>query len=138
MITPPRAIILSARAENTTPDSAVAYGGVYFVWLPELGHTRHHVNFLVGCYRGLQKPGFHGWSAIVAASSAGQALMSAFWTEHMSSVETVQMASVETGASSRQATRGANLRSTSASLIVMLLWLKSCWSLSGIIHLMKC
>ena len=33
------------------------YGGVYFVWLSDLDHPRHHVNFLVGRYHGLRRPG---------------------------------------------------------------------------------
>ena len=32
-------------------------GGVYFVCLSALGHPWHHVNFLVGRYRSLRKPG---------------------------------------------------------------------------------
>ena len=69
------------------------YGGAYFVWLSELGHQWHHVNFLVGRNRGIKKPRTCVarpllWSAAVAAS-AGQA--------SMSSVEAGQLSAAATG-----------------------------------------
>ena len=77
---------------------AELYGGVYFVWLPDLGHPRHHGNFFS---RPLSRPPQARpprplvLSAAVAAS-ASQALMSAIETRQMSSVETGQMSAVET------------------------------------------
>ena len=59
-----------------------AYGGVYFVWMPDLGHPWHHVNFILS-------------AAVVA--SGGQDLMPSVETGQMSAVETGQMSAAETG-----------------------------------------
>ena len=72
----------TAEATSTQPLAASnnlswPYGGIYFVWVSDLGHPGNHGNVFVGRCRRLRMPGAVIAKLAAVAASASQALTAA-------------------------------------------------------------